>query len=161
MNNLRITDNHEFIRLDAIPSPRFWHNSLNDNVKKDLELISDVPIGKISIESNPNLLVFPRDLHCYGDEISESCIISLRNEEISTGNIMGFVGVNDTQLDIKSRFAKEDDNDFFLHYMLQKVFSINLYDIKHTINKEPVFDFLLYLFPHFLKKAFAQEAQDW
>lgn len=127
-----------------------------DSDKASLLKIADIKIGELSLEDNPNLLVFPRDLHRYGDEISENCIISMRNDEISTGNIMGFVGVNDTQLDIKSRFAKKDGEDYFLHYMLQKVFAINLLDIKHTTRQEDIFDFLLYLFPHFLKKALAQ-----
>lgn len=127
-----------------------------DSDKASLLKISDIKIGELSLDDNPNLLVFPRDLHRYGDEISENCIISMRDDEISTGNIMGFVGVNDTQLDIKSRFAKEDGEDYFFHYMLQKVFSINLFDIKHTTRQEDIFDFLLYLFPHFLKKALSQ-----
>ncbi len=127
-----------------------------DSDKASLLKISDIKIGELSLDDNPNLLVFPRDLHRYGDEISENCIISMRDDEISTGNIMGFVGVNDTQLDIKSRFAKDDGEDYFLHYMLQKVFSINLFDIKHTTRQEDIFDFLLYLFPHFLKKALSQ-----
>ena len=126
------------------------------SAKPDLGRIADIKIGELSIEDNPNLLVFPRDLHRYGDEISENCIISMHDDKISSGNIMGFVGVKDTQLDIKSRFAKEDGNDYFLHYMLQKVFSINLFDIKHTTRQEDIFDFLLYLFPHFLKKALSQ-----
>lgn len=46
--------------------------------------------------------------------------------------------------------------DYFLHYMLQKVFAINLFDIKHSSNRENIFDFLAYLFPYFLKKALAQ-----
>lgn len=158
MNNLRIVDNHEYVKLDATPDSRYWHNSFDNYelVKKDLAYISNKQIGKYTLGNNPNLLVFPKDLHHYGDEIIESYIISMHGDEISTGNIMGFVGVNDTQLDIKSRFAKEDGNDYFLHYMLQKVFSINLFDIKHTTNQEDVFEFLVYLFPHFLKKALAQ-----
>ena len=131
-------------------------NKVPDSDKASLLKIADIKIGELSLEDTPNLLVFPRDLHRYGDEISESCIIAMRDDEISTGNIMGFVGVNDTQLDIKSRFAKVDEDDYFLHYMLQKVFSINLFDIKHTTRQEDIFDFLLYLFPHFLKKALAQ-----
>lgn len=157
MNNLRITDNHEAVRLDAPSDSRYWYNFDDyDVVKKDLVCISNKQIGNLTLEDNTNLLVFPRDLHRYGDEISENCIISMRNDEITTGNIMGFVGVNDTQLDIKSRFAKVDEDDYFLHYMLQKVFSINLFDIKHTTRQEDIFDFLLYQFPHFLKKALTQ-----
>ena len=156
MSNLRITDNHDFVSLYYDKDSRYWHDPIDDVVKKDLRLISNEEIGKLSSKTNPNLLVFPRDLHHYGDEISDSYILSMRNDEISTGNIMGFVGVNETQLDIKSRFAKVDGEDFFLHYLLQKVFSINLFDIKHSTTQKPVFDFLLYLFPYFLKKALAQ-----
>ncbi len=142
-----ITDNSRksFSELDA-----------SDSDIENLRKIANVPINKISLDDNSNLLVFPRDWNHYGDEISESQILSISEYDISTGNIMGFVGINDTQLDIKSRFAEACSQDYFLHYMLQKVFSINLFDIQHTISKQPIFDFLLYLFPHFLKKALAQ-----
>lgn len=155
MSLIQITDNHHgWKRIEDCLQEQPSEHDLSV-IQADLVKIAKIEIDKLTLEDNPNLLVFPRDF-CYGDEISESHIISLRDDEISTGNIMGFVGVNDTQLDIKSRFAKEDGNDYFLHYMLQKVFSINLFDIKHTTNQEDVFDFLLYLFPHFFKKALAQ-----
>ena len=101
-------------------------------------------------------MFFPQELGYYGDDIGEGEIISLRDEAIATGNIMGFVGVNNTQIDIVSRFARANEEDYFLHYMLQKVFAINLFDIKHTSSEQPIFDFLMYLFPYFLKKALAQ-----
>jgi 5-methylcytosine-specific restriction endonuclease McrBC regulatory subunit McrC len=69
---------------------------------------------------------------------------------------MGFVGRNETQLTISSRFAKNDEHDYFLHYMLQKVFSINLFNFDQTPNKENIWDFLLYLFPYYLKRAYSQ-----
>lgn len=134
------------------------HNKQIDSESdlQNLAKIADVKIKDLKLDDNPNLLIFPRDFYQYGDKISESNIISLQGDKISTGNIMGFVGLGDTQLDIKSRFAQDDGRDYFLHYMLQKVFSINLFDIKHTSNKEQIFDFLLYLFPYHLKKALAQ-----
>lgn len=150
MNRLRITDNHDWIHFQKVGQDA----SIAD--LKNLERIANVPISKLSLDDNPNLLLFPRDFSYCDDEISESEIISLKEENIKTGNIMGFVGVNETQLDICSRFDKQNTDDYFLHYMLQKVFSINIFDIKHSLLKEPVFDFLLYLFPHFLKKALSQ-----
>ncbi len=156
MSNIRITDNHEFISLDSQTDSRYWHDIIDTNAIDDLRLVANVQIGNLKIQDHPNLLVFPKDLHQNGDEISESHIISMKDDMISTGNIMGFVGVNDTQLDIKSRFAQKDGEDYFLHYMLQKVFAINLFDIKHTTNEQQIFDFLLYLFPYYLKKALAQ-----
>ena len=156
MSQIQITDNHHNWKRIADCLQKQTIAQDLDIIKTDLGKIADIKIGKLTLEDNPNLLVFPRDLHRYGDEISESHIISLHDDEISTGNIMGFVGVNETQLDIKSRFAKEDGNDYFLHYMLQKVFSISLFNIKHTTSQENIFDFLIYLFPHFLKKALSQ-----
>ena len=131
-------------------------DELKDSDKDNLQKIANVAIKNLSLDNNPNLLVFPRDLNHYDDDISEGHILELQGDKIITGNIMGFVGVNDTQIDIRSRFAKEDENDYFLHYMLQRVFAINLFDIKHSTSQEQVFDFLLYLFPHFLQKALGQ-----
>ncbi len=145
---IQITDNSS--------KPYSEIKDFKDSDKDNLQKIANVTIKKLSLDDNPNLLVFPRDLNHYGDDISEGRIIELQGDQIITGNIMGFVGVNDTQIDIRSRFAKEDENDYFLHYMLQRVFAINLFDIKHSTNKEQVFDFLLYLFPHFLQKALGQ-----
>ncbi len=146
MSRLRITDNHDWIYVGQSAKADL----------KNLERIANVPISRLSFDDNPNLLLFPCDFSSCEDKISESEIISLKEENIKTGNIMGFVGVNETQLDICSRFDKQNTDDYFLHYMLQKVFSINIFDIKHSLSKEPIFDFLLYLFPHFLKKALAQ-----
>ena len=80
---------------------------------------------------------------------------AIPENQLVTENIMGFVGYNDTQVSIRSRFAQQQ-GDYFLHYMLQKVFAINLFDLKHDSDNESVFDFLIYLFPAFLKRALRQ-----
>ena len=153
MSLFQITDNHDWKDCRSF----FIDNNCSDDDIQNLRKIADVKIKDLSFDDNPNLLIFPRDLNCHGDKISESNIISMNHrDEISTSNIMGFIGINETQIDIKSRFAKDDGADYFLHYMLQKVFAINLFDIKHSSNKENIFDFLVYLFPYFLKKALAQ-----
>ena len=154
MSNIWITDNHIPIALNATDKG-FNHDLITDTVKSDLEKIAKYKIGD-KFDGNRNVLVFPQDINECKDKIRDNYIISLADYKISTGNIMGFVGVNDTQLDIRSRFAEGDKEDFFLHYMLQKVFSINLFDIQHTSTKEQIFDFLMYLFPYHLKKALAQ-----
>jgi 5-methylcytosine-specific restriction enzyme subunit McrC len=107
-------------------------------------------------KENPDLLVFPHSLGQYRDDVENSHIFSLDQEKLTTYNLMGFVGRNSSQLTISSRFAKDDSNDYFLHYMLQKVFSINLLNFDQTPNKENIWDFLLYLFPYYLKKAYSQ-----
>ncbi|MBS9766721.1 MAG: restriction endonuclease [Flavobacteriaceae bacterium] len=87
--------------------------------------------------------------------IKDECVFSLDDNHLTTYNIMGFIGLNDSELTIQSRFEK-GDNNYFLHYMLAKVFSINLFNLKHKTDDENVFDFRVLLFPHFLKKAIKQ-----
>lgn len=152
---LQITDNRQENNAKSIIDCAEKKEELDlEKVRSDLEEIANVKIGK-KVKENPNLLVFPHNLDEYGDKIGEQFIIGLHDDKISTGNIMGFVGYNETQITIKSRFANGKE-DYFLHYMLQKVFSINLFKIEHTTSNEQIFDFLLYMFPHYLKKAVAQ-----
>lgn len=134
---------------------------ISDNSKKnisdnELKYLSDLQkISELKINSkdkvNSNLLVFSNRK----EKITDKYIFELDGSELITNNIMGFVGINDCEVTIRSRFAT-GDNDLFLHYMLQKVFSINIYDLKHRTTNENVFDFLLYLFPYYLKKALRQ-----
>ncbi len=139
---LKTTDNNCGIKIDS---------ALNADFGK----IANKKIQDLLSDENPNLLIFPNDLNQNGDKISDEYIFTLNNSILTTGNIMGFIGINESEITIQSRFAK-NDTDYFLHYMLQKVFSINLFDLKHGINNETVFNFLLYLFPFYLKKAMRQ-----
>lgn len=122
---------------------------------KNLQKIAENPIGKLSLDDNPNLLIFPQNLEEYGDKIGKEYVCEIKEDKLYTGNIMGFIGYGDTKLRIHSRFAQGED-DYFLHYMLQKVFAINLFDLKYHSDDESIFDFLIYLFPAFLKRAMRQ-----
>lgn len=110
----------------------------------------------MSLEDHPNLLIFPRDFKTYGDKIGKEKIFEINGDCMATGNIMGFVGYNGTQVSIRSRFAKDDGNDYFLHYMLQKVLCLNVFNLDFQSDRENIFDFLIYLFPGFLKEALRQ-----
>ncbi len=122
----------------------------------DLKRMAKPSIAELCSDEGSSLLVFPQSLDEYGDKIGTEHIFTINSEnQLVTGNIMGFVGCNDTQVSIRSRFAQQE-GDYFLHYMLQKVFAINLFDLKHDSDKESVFDFLIYLFPAFLKRALRQ-----
>lgn len=121
-----------------------------------LKKLAEPTIAKLSLEDHPNLLIFPQDLDVYGDKIGDAHIFEIKNDKsIVTGNIMGFIGCGNTKVSISSRFA-HDNNDYFLHYMLRKVFAINLFDLQFNSDEESIFDFLIYLFPAFLKRAMQQ-----
>lgn len=122
---------------------------------ENLQKIAEKPIGQLSLDDNPNLLIFPQNLEEYGDKIGKQYVCEVKDGKLFTGNIMGFIGYGDTKVRIHSRFAQGDD-DYFLHYMLQKVFAINLFDLKYHSDEESIFDFLIYLFPAFLKRAMRQ-----
>lgn len=121
--------------------------------QQDLENL--LQIANRNISGLKNVLVFPPDFKHYGDEIQKQRVfdIDLSAKTLTTGNIMGFIGCGGTQVSIRSRFAQSGNEDYFMHYMLQKVFSINVFNLKHSKSDEPVFDFLMYMFPFFLKKA--------
>jgi len=123
----------------------------------DLQLIANQKIKDMELEKHKNLLIFPPNDSVYGDKIGEETIFSLKGNILKTNNIMGFVGVNDTRLTITSRFVKKDDeNDYFLHYMLQRVLSLNITRLDQSKKNESIWNFLPYLFPYYLKRALSQ-----
>lgn len=125
----------------------------------DLLYVANKPIRQLCEEDN-DILVFPLSIDDSDDRIGDSHIVDIYTEycnsvRIKSGNIMGFVGRKSQQLKIYSRFDS-NNNDYFLHYMLQKVLSFNVFNMEFTSSEENVFDFLLYLFPTLLKHALRQ-----
>ncbi len=143
----RITDNNRGEQISKV-----FGAILSDHHQNTLEKWSGRKVSKLYTE---NLLVFPRDLHVYGDKISDMEIYNLSGQTLSTGNILGFLGQGNMRLTIHSRFDPST-NDYFMHYMLQKVFCLNVFDMSLTGRKDPIWDFLIYIFPYFLKNALRQ-----
>ena len=133
---------------------------LSDQVEH-LRPLANRPLSSLLNERDDNLLVFPLSFQECEDHIGEQHLFDLEPRKkgyiAKTGNLAGFIGINDLQITIHSRFSeKEAKEDYFLHYMLQKVLSVNLFDLKHTTTNEQVLDFLFYLFPYYLKNALSQ-----
>jgi len=143
--------------------------NLTDNSEKQTFQRKDVaalfPIADKTIaelcRDNENLLIFPFSIETSDDRIGDSSVMRIINTSdpdtvrIKTENVMGFIGVGNLQVKIKSRFDNGRD-DFLLHYMLQKVLSFNLFDLSHNNEQEDVFDFIMFMFPYFLKSALRQ-----
>ena len=143
---MRTTDNN--LGNCIVADPADYHN---------LSQIANKKISKIRLQDRSNLLVFPSRWGELNDKVEEASIFSLQQDNrLTTFNTMGFVGLNETQLTISSRFAPQKGGDYFLHFMLQKVFGINVFNLDQTPDKESIWDFMLYLFPYFLKKAIYQ-----
>ena len=179
MPHLTLTDNN-------IANPSSLSSLLQNNVESQIHAFQDLQTiaGKSLQElckKNANLLVFPHCLTEHNNGIEELSICELvgnpnydgdticdvENVKVKTGNLMGFVGFggnknHNTKLEIRSRFTDNAKNtndngqDYFLHYMLEKVFRINLFDMNYSHSKNDGFDLLFLIFPHLLKRALRQ-----
>ena len=121
---------------------------------------ANTPVSSLVDDKGKPLLVFPLSFQECEDCIGKQHLFDIapqgKSYVVKTGNLAGFIGLNDMYITIRSRFGTENGDDYFLHYMLKKVLSVNLFNLKHTATDEQVFDFLLHLFPYFLNKALVQ-----
>ncbi len=143
------------------------YSSSIENIEEFLSLqnIANSKISELLDENGNSLLVYPHSFYDCEDESGKQILLSLqtcwdgkqcKKVLLETGNMVGFIGVNGRYISIHSRFSRNVDEDFFLHYMLQKVLCINIFDLSHGTTDEQVFDFLLYIFPKLLNEALAQ-----
>ena len=138
--------------------------SLYDNLTGDelseAQLKALLPYADVYLKTlkdeHPGLLVFPDCLGIFGDNWDDEPLYNLYGSRLKAGNVVGFFGVNGEQVQIQSRFDQDSPKQYFLHYMLGRVFGANLLNLPTLSDTEPLWDFLLYLFPFFLKKALRQ-----
>lgn len=129
---------------------------IDEKQKRDLLPLSGRDIKSLNAERQLGLLVFPRDLGGNGDDIGSQDLFRIVGDELRTGNVVGFLGIGDTDLTISSRFCDGDEDDYFLHYMLQRVMGLNITNLETHSHDERIYDFLIYLFPRMLLNALRQ-----
>lgn len=131
----------------------------------NLSEIADKTLAELT-QNNPNLLIFPPKMDDNKEALKDFPILKLLNRnansqeladaqkvKIQTSNLMGFLGVGETTIRIKSRFD-QNENDHFLHYLLSKVFNINIFDFSTTYSmNDGALALLYFLFPKMLCKA--------
>ena len=138
---MRITDNqHRIAREDFVAEFPNLSQALLDRT-----------LDNLSIEDS--IFIFPNDLKNSSDLERDQKIFETFNQEIKTGNVIGFLGYGQERLTIASRFSDES-NDHFLHYLLQKVLNINLTSLDVGLSPEDkLYQLLVYLFPKYLQAA--------
>ena len=143
--------------MHFITTDNTWNVPVNNQeVLNDLRFIAGSTLSSLKDLDGHNLWIFPPKGDRYDDKIQDEYVLSISGNAITTGNIMGFVGYGDTDLTIRSRFSNKDGNDWFMQYMLQKVFAINIFDLKHTTSNENSLDIAALMLPYFLQKALNQ-----
>lgn len=173
MLRLKTTDNNCSKKISSLTQSDYSRIGATESFSAahyfSLSRIANVPVKELAAK-NQNLLVFPYEIDKSYGRIGElsifemcGCCENLSEVKIKTGNLMGFVGTGSTsgaengavQLEITSRFSKSR-NDFFLHYMLGKVFCGNLFSLNFNASSGSVFDLLCFMFPLVLKNALRQ-----
>ena len=138
---MRITDNqHRIAKEDFVAE-----------YPKLSQALLDKTLDNLSREDN--IFIFPNDLMNSPDLERDQKIFETFNQEVKTGNVIGFLGCGQERLTISSRFSDES-NDHFLHYLLQKVLNINLTSLDVGLSPEDkLYQLLVYLFPKYLQAA--------
>ena len=138
---MRITDNqHRIAKEDFVAE-----------YPKLSQALLDRTLDNLSREDR--IFIFPNDLQYSPDLENNQKIFETVNQEIKTGNVIGFLGCDQERLTISSRFSDES-NDHFLHYLLQKVLNINLTSLDVALSPEDkLYQLLVYLLPKYLQAA--------
>ena len=138
---MRITDNqHKIAKEDFVAEYPNLSQALLDRTLDNLS-------------REDNIFIFPNDLMNSPDLDRDQKILETVNQEIKTGNVIGFLGCGQERLTISSRFSYES-NYHFLHYLLQKVLNINLTSLDVGLSPEDkLYQLLIYLFPKYLQAA--------
>ena len=131
----------------------------NTQVKKDALSDIDILTGKIADKTLEQLeregvFVFPEFVVDAEDITKDQMILQSINDTYHSGNVMGFLGCGDERLIIESRFCG-DDEDYFFQYLLDRVLDFpNIVNLESDADQNNrLFNFLLFLFPYYLKAA--------
>ena len=100
------------------------------------------------------MFVFPEFVNEADDITKDQMILQGINDSYRSGNVMGFLGCGDERLIIESRFSGNSE-DFFFQYLLDRVLDFpNIVNLESDADQNNrLFNFLLFLFPHYLKTA--------
>lgn len=146
--------------MKPIPVMKMWlTDNQQDIVKSDFvenyPSLSEKLIDRTlaSLAGDNHIMVFPADFKDTEDLNQDSKILETVNDNLKTQNLIGFLGYQGEELTIHSRFS-QNEQDYFLHYLLQKVLHINLVDFSISLSfEEQIYHLLIYLFPRYLQNA--------
>lgn len=134
---------------------------IKDNSQQKKDTFSNIGnlTGKIADKTlqqleREGIFVFPEIVKDAEDITRDQMIIQSVNDSYRSSNVMGFIGCGDERLIIESRFCGEEE-DYFFQYLLDRVLNFpNIVDLETDANQDNrLFNFLLFLFPYYLKKA--------
>ena len=139
MKLLKIKDNSQIKRAEF------------SDIKNLTRKIADKTVEQLECE---DIFVFPEITKNSAGLTKGQMILETVNDRFRSGNLMGFLGCGDERLVIESRFCGENE-DWFFRYLLCKVLDFpNFVNLDTGFDPDnSIFNFLLLLFPYYLKTA--------
>lgn len=122
-----------------------------DEVKDVVNSVADKTLVELEKEG---VFVFPSSVRYAEDLTNDQIILQSYNDMYISGNVMGFLGVDNQRIVIESRFSR-GERDYFFQYLLEKVLKFpNFINLETSANRDDrVFSLLLFLFPRYLRDA--------
>ncbi len=137
------------------------YRRIEDNSARSKEYFEEIP-NIVSIVADKTLaqlekegiFVFPDSVKEASDLEEEQMILQSRDDCYWSSNVMGYIGFDDERLSIVSRFSERSE-DYFFHYMLEKVFDFpNISNLEtNAANDKRLLALLIFLFPKYLADA--------
>lgn len=122
-----------------------------DKVANVTEKIADKTLEQLEKEG---IFIFPKLIKDAEGISKDQVILQSVNDCYRSSNVMGFLGYGNERLVIESRFST-GKCDYFFQYLLECVVSFpNILELNTDANQDNfMFNFLLFLFPYYLKEA--------
>lgn len=137
---------------------------VNDNLNF-IDLINGRTIQELNEKKKGEggILVWPHSFKECDGELEKMTVLECRFDSeknivnLHTGNLVGWIGDGKIQLEINSRFSSGNKKqDFFLYYMLSKVFCANIVNMDVGSSSVDGLNLLYFVFPRLLKEAMVQ-----
>lgn len=129
-----------------------------------ISILSDNSLEELSNnQKNGGILVWPHSFKECKNDLAKLKILECTFDkdgiiqELRTNNLVGFVGNGNIQIEIGTRFCNiNGDADYFLYYLLSKVFNLNIVNMEVGGGLLKELDLLVFMFPRLLQEALRQ-----
>lgn len=165
-NTIRLTDNSSFYSAMKTEKP-FYAKVLPSRISEKSNLIKVLnarTIEELNKEKadEGGILVWPHSFKECKDELGQMTVLDCKFhidgkiDSLRTGNLVGWIGDGKAQIEINSRFSSTNGQDYFLYYMLSKVFHANIVNMEVGAGNLKELNLLIFMFPRLLREALIQ-----
>lgn len=167
MKQLRLIDNTLYTEKGNSEYPRSKALEVLKYKKetKDIQFLkrlSSCTLEELNNDEGGGILVWPHSFEEHDKDLKDMKVVECVEKDkviasLRTGNLVGWIGDGKVQVEISSRFSeKKGEQDYFLYYMLSKVFRMNIVNMEVGSGSLKELDLLVFMFPRLLQEAMRQ-----